>query len=252
MKLFIKKSSIVFVTLILIVVVTLVFRNKSLPEISDESLPQLIQAKWIDLRRFVSISNFRSRMGLDFSGNGETCRSMKHYFNPLRTQEDELTVSQNNGYPPAFSLEGAIPIYTPINGEIISIEDEGDFGEQIYIRSEDYPEFTVRLFHIYLLDGFEEGSEVKAGEQIGNIGEIQNTDIAVTKGSPYDDHFVSYFEVMPDEVFAEYHELGIESREDLILTKEYRDTHPLECNGEQFAENYDLTNSDEFVYINRK
>ena len=217
MKAFIKNSSIVFVTLILIVVVTLVFRNKGLPEIGDEPLPQFIQANWIDLSRIVSISKFRSSMGHDFSGNGETCRSMKHYFNPLRTQEDELTVSQNNGYPPAFSLEGAIPIYTPMSGEIISIEDEGDFGEQI-----------------------------------GNIGEIQNTDIAVTKGSPYDDHFVSYFEVMPDEVFAEYHELGIESREDLILTKEYRDTHPLECNGEQFAENYDLTNSDEFVYINRK
>ncbi len=224
-----------------------------LPElIQADTLPKFIQADWIDLSRIGSISKFRSSSGHDFSGNGETCRSMKHYFNPIRTQEDQNIIDRNKGYPPPFSLDGAIEIYSPVDGKIISVESENsDIGKQVYLRPDNYPEFTIRLFHIFLLDEFKKGSSVKAGERIGSIGRIQNADIAVVKGSPYGRNFISYFEVMTDEIFAKYQALGIKSKNDLILTKEYRDAHPLECNGERFAVNYDQSNSDEFIYINQ-
>ncbi|MDO8591769.1 MAG: peptidoglycan DD-metalloendopeptidase family protein [bacterium] len=217
----------------------------------EDTLPKFIQADWIDISRIGSISKFRSSSGHDFSGNGETCRSMKHYFNALRTSEDETLINNNNGFPPPFSLEGAIPVYSPVDGKIAAVEsDNGDVGQQIYIQPQKYNSYTVRLFHIFLLDGYKKGKSVKAGEQIGNIGKIQNSDIAVSTGGFGSHTFISYFEVMPDSVFAKYQALGIKNREELIITKEYRDAHPLQCNGEQFAQHYDGSNADEFVFIN--
>lgn len=49
---------------------------------------------------------------------------------------------------------------------------------------------------------------------------------------------MSYFQVMPDAIFARYQARGAQSRDDFILTRAYRDTHPLECRGESFAKNY--------------
>lgn len=216
-----------------------------------DKLPKFIQADWIDTSRIGSISKFRSSSGHDFSGNGENCRSMKHYFNALRTAEDETLINNNRGFPPPFSLEGAIPVYSPVDGEIVAVEsDKVDIGQQIYIQPQNYKSFTVRLFHIFLLDGYKKGKSVKAGEQIGNVGRIQNSDIAISTGGLGSHNFVSYFEMMPDSVFAKYQALGIKNREELIITKEYRDAHPLQCNGEQFAQHYDGSNADEFVYIN--
>ncbi|MFZ1682882.1 MAG: hypothetical protein WAU88_02015, partial [Candidatus Zixiibacteriota bacterium] len=46
-------------------------------------------------------------------------------------------------------------------------------------------------------------------------------------------HYISYFNVMTDEVFAVYKERGASSRDDFILSKEYRDAHPVSCNQEK-------------------
>lgn len=216
-----------------------------------DKLSKFIQADWIDISRIGSISKFRSSSGHDFSGNGESCRSMKHYFNALRTSEDETLINNNHGFPPPFSLEGAIPVYSPVDGKIVAVEsDNENIGQQIYIQPQNYKSFTVRLFHVFLLDGYKKNKSVKAGEQIGNVGRIQNSDIAVSVGGLGSHNFISYFEVMSDSVFAKYQALGIKNREELIITKEYRDAHPLQCNGEQFAIHYDGSNTDDFVYIN--
>lgn len=219
--------------------------------VSSDNPPKFIQADWIDISRIGNISKFRSSSGHDFSGNGESCRSMKHYFNALRTSQDETLINNNHGFPPPFSLDGAIPVYSPVDGKIVMVEsDNENVGQQIYIQPQKYSSFTVRLFHIYLLDGYKKGKSVKAGEQIGNVGRIQNSDIAISTGGLGSHSFLSYFEVMPDSVFAKYQALGIKDREELIITKEYRDAHPLQCNGEQFAQHYDGSNADDFVYIN--
>lgn len=227
------------------------YQRLSVKPVDTSNLPRFIQADWIDLSRIGSISKFRSGSGHDFSGNGETCRSMKHYFNVIRTETDQKLVDQYQGFSPPFSLEGAIPIFSPVDGKITAVEEENSqMGQQVYIQPQSYRDYTVRLFHIFLLDGYAKGRTVKAGEKIGHIGRIQNTDIAVNLGGLGGRRFVSYFQVMPDAVFAKYQALGIKSREELIITKEYRDAHPLACNGEQFSQNYD-SESDQFVTINQ-
>lgn len=249
MKIF--KIILIIVCVAVAVVLSLVlYEQYAVRDIDENNLPKIIQADWIDLDSIGRISKFRSGSGHDFSGNGETCRSMKHYFNAKRTNEEEMLISENNGFPPAFSLERAIPISSPVDGEIVAVKtDESGIGEQVYIRPKEYPDFTIRLFHIFPLDGYVEGRKVSAGEQIAHIGRLQNTDIAVSIGGTGSHTLVSYFDVMPDEIFAKYQAVGVENRDQLIITKEYRDTHPFKCKGEQFAENHDAS-GDDFVFIN--
>lgn len=247
-----------FAPLIIIVIATLVIgagvvwflRFRSEGGLSSRAaVPQFIQADFIDLSKISAISKFRSGSGHDFSrGSGETCRSMKHYFNVQRPESAEELINKNRGIPPKPDGKTDIPIYSPVDGKIISIESD-QFGEQFYIRPDSHPNFTVRLFHIYPLSDIKKGIKVKAGQKIGVIGQYQNTDIAITKGWT---NYFSYFEVMPDDIFAKYQALGIKNRDELIISKADRDANPLQCNGEWFTKNYDSDpNSGNFVYLTR-
>ena len=214
--------------------------------------PQFIQADFIDLSRIDSISKFRSGSGHDFSkGKGETCRSMKHYFNTKFSEDGQKLRDANNNIPPGPDGVTDISIFSPVDGKIISVQKEKmPIGEQIYIRPDSKPTVTIRLFHIYLDDGFAKGTKVKAGEKIGKIGQYSNTDIALEKrGSG----FLSYFDAMPDSLFVKYQARGVKERSDLIYSKEYRDANPLQCNGENFAINTDGDpNSGNFVTLSGK
>ncbi len=218
--------------------------NQATPE---NAQPQFIQSDFIDLTNVYAISKFRSGSGHDFSqSSGENCRSMKHYFNARRTNEIEQLINQNRGMAPAPDGKTDTSIYSPINGKIIAIEaDQMPIGEQIYIRPSAYPQFTIRLFHVYPMAEIKTGAEVRAGQKIGVIGRYQNTDIAVVKGWS---NYVSYFEVMPDKLFSKYQKLGIKNRDELIISKAERDANPLQCNGEWFAQNYE-NDPDTFVYL---
>ena len=219
------------------------------PSTGTDSLPQFIEADFIDLDKIYSISKFRSGSGHDFSGNGETCRSMKHYFNTQDTREKMLAYDRGNGIPPKPDGINDINIYSPVDGEIVAVKSEQmPIGEQVYIRPESYPNHTVRLFHIYLESGMKDGSQVSAGQKIGVISQYQNTDIAITVGK-FSRNFVSYFDVMPDRLFAEYRERGVKSRDELIITKEARDADPLRCNGEMFAREKNDTDPRDFIFL---
>ena len=225
--------------------------STSEPALEDTALPKFIQADFIDLEKIAAISKFRSGSGHDFSrGSGETCRSMKHYFNVWRTEQAEQLINQNKGFPPPPDGKTDIPIYSPVDGKIIDIASEQvDIGQQLYIRPEAYPAFTVRLFHVYPSSNIKNGMQVTAGQKIGVIGQYQNTDVAITKNR---NTYLSYFEVMPDNLFAKYQALGIGDRSELIITKAERDADPLQCNGEWFAKNYDSDpNFKNFVYLKR-
>jgi len=221
------------------------------PEKTSGNIPQFIQADFIDLDRIATISKFRSNSGHDFSqGTGETCRSMKHYFNIAYSDESGRAWAANNGVPPAPDGKNDIKIYSPVDGKIVTIQKEQSVGEQIYIRPDSSPEYTIRLFHVYKQEGIKKGKKVKAGEQIGVIGRYQNTDIAIQTGGGFKSNFISYFQAMPDSIFANYIARGAKSREQFMITKEYRDAHPLECNGEQFDGNYDNHQTEEnFVFL---
>ena len=224
------------------------YRNKA---IDENDLPRFIQSDFIDLDKIYSISKFRSGSGHDFSDNTETCRSMKHYFNTQSTSEGEEERNENNGFPKPPTQSKAIDIFSPVDGKIVKIEeDQTSVGKQVYIVPDKATNFKVRLFHIYLLPGIDKGSKIKAGQKIGEIGIYQNTDIAVEIRTGMSRKFASYFQVMPDEVFAKYQARGVKSRDQFIFTKEKRDANPLSCNGELFTKNYDSgENNDHFVFL---
>ncbi|MBI2589479.1 hypothetical protein HYW32_00380 [Candidatus Berkelbacteria bacterium] len=212
--------------------------------------PQFIQADFIDLDKIYSISKFRSGAGHDFSGNGEKCRSMKHYFNVQDSSEKFAVWDKNNGLPPPPVAGSAIDIFSPVDGKIVKVEvEQTPIGQQVYISPEKASEFTVRLFHIYLLPEIKKGSQVKAGQKIGEIGKYQNTDIAISTGL-IGRTFISYFQALPENIFVKYQARGVVSRNELIITKEQRDAQPLQCNGEQFAKKYDsIAPEANYVYL---
>ncbi len=241
----------------IIVVIAGVFVYRTLREkaglgvkVDVNNPPQFIQADFIDLSKIYSISKYRSGEGHDFSGNGETCRSMKHYFTP----QVDVTIkpeksADGRSLPPQPDGQHDIDIFSPVDGKITDIQSERmPIGEQIYIEPTNAKDFTVRLFHIYKVDGIKKGMTVKAGQKIGVISGYSATDISV-EGGRY--QFVSYFQVMPDSLFANYQKRGAQSRSDFIFSKEYRDAHPIPCNqddkGDQafyYPEGYDYDADD--------
>ena len=246
-----KKIIVWSIGLILVVVAVFLFLVKPSAKTESGSIPKLIQADFIDLSKIYSISKFRSGSGHDFSGNGETCRSMKHYFNTQWTTEGQKMREANNNLPPSPDGVNDVAIYSPVDGEITGIATEKmPIGVQIYIKPNSDPDYTIRLFHIYTNDGIKKGSKLTAGREIGKISQYSNTDIAIMKRSLAREQYFSYFEMMPDDLFAKYIARGVTKRDDLILSKEYRDSHPLECNGEQFSQNYDSdSSSGNFSYL---
>lgn len=218
--------------------------SSSVSDFDENNLPKFVKADFIDLDRIERISKFRSGQGHDFSqGTGESCRSMKHYYHPPNFN--------GNIDPKTYTPEEPfINIYSPVNGTVQSIEKEQfPIGVQIYLKPNDYPQFIVRLFHIYLKDGLKSGDKVSAGGKLGYIGATLGTDVAINVRSIGGQKFFSYFQVISDEVFQKYKQRGANTINDFIITKEYRDANPLKCNGESFAENYSDNLSD-FVQLN--
>ena len=215
--------------------------------------PKFIQHDFVDLSKFGAISKFRSGSGHDFSSGNESCRSMKHYYTPAYTAADlkllqQQPTTQGRQLPPAPTPDTAIAIYSPVDGEIIDMQDEHfPVGKQVFIVPDAAKGYQIRIFHVYPLDGIAKGSHVTAGQHIGDISRASSTDISVQAGR-LNGTYISYFDVMPDDIFANYQALGISSRTDVIFSKEFRDAHPFACNGEEFAKNYE--DADQEILIN--
>ncbi len=198
----------------------------------ENAIPRdLITAQFIDIDRIYAISQFRSGAGHDYSHgawNGETCRSMKHYFNLGRYQSGGRPV---RSIPTA--TEPNITIYAPFDGRITSASSE-HLGTQVHIRSARYPSYTARIFHTDLLPGLRVGSTVTSGQLIGTIGPKDGTDFALEANAFPTGRtiYISYFAAMTDEVFAPFAQKGFR-REDFIISKAYRDAHPFTCGGMQ-------------------
>lgn len=207
--------------------------------VDPNNLPKFIQADFIDLSKVFSISRFRSGAGHDFSdGSMKSCSSMKHYYGP---QGDAFTHKDSNGLTPPPDGSTDTNIFSPVDGTITQITSERTpIGRQIYIRPDSHPGFTIRLFHIYTVPGIEVNSKVKAGQKIGVIGRWATTDISVEYATKTGkgNRFVSYFDVMPDSVFAAYLARGATSRDNFIITQGYREVNPLQCESEQAGGNF--------------
>lgn len=212
----------------------------------------LVTANPVEFDKIYAISKFRSASGHDYSNtwDGESCRSMKHYFNIGRSSSGTTMPVRSQPSPGAPNIK----IFAPFDGTISDVTSEQTpIGKQVHIRSKNFPSFYVRLFHIDLLPGLATGSKVKSSEQIGTIGPKDGTDVSVEANvlfkGPVD---LSVFEVMTDYAFAPYAKAGYK-REDFILSREYRDSNPLKCagghNNESFMREGDYDFSADFVFL---
>ncbi len=211
----------------------------------------LVTASPLEFDKIYSISKFRSEAGHDYSlgaWDGETCRSMKNYFNIDRSDPENPYV---RSLPTPDNPN--VNIFTPFDGTIGRVEPGGPPGQGFQIRSKYFPNFYVRFGHIDLLPSLHFGSQVKSGQQVGTIGPKDGADVSIEglalfSGSIY----ISAFEVMTDQAFAPYAKAGYK-RSDFIISREYRDAHPLKCGvGDKPQEfnydaNYDRHSDSDFV-----
>ncbi len=180
--------------------------------------PRFVDVNYIDFDRVYKISKFRSAVGHDYSDDDEKCRSMKHYF----------WLNGSTGWETAR-------IYAPVNGTVVWRFEEF-LGTQIWIRSQEYPDFQFGIFHLLLADStLAEGRRVSAGELLGtHISSRTYSDIAVAVITPFQRKLISYFDVMTDGLFQRYQTRGLAGRSDAIISKAERDAHPFTCSGETF------------------
>lgn len=209
------------------------------PFFNQKVVPKIITSNFIDLDRVYEISKYRSGAGHDYASDGETCRSMKHYFNHgtygVRTKP---TASEPN-----------INIYAPFNGIMLGGTKE-HVGTQVQIVSIRNPLYDVRFFHIDIEPSLHFGSYVRSGQKIGIIGPRDGTDVSLeSSGTGPGQHTASVFLGMTDEAFAPYAKMGF-IREDFIISKEYRDAHPFACEKDrEFKHTSDHDRREDLVYL---
>ena len=195
-------------------------------DLDARGVPKLISHDYIELATIARISRFRSGFGHDYSDDAESCRSMKHYFQP-RADVDW----------------GAVAISSPVAGTIRTVRSEQTFGLQVQLTHNDYPAITVILFHVRPDAELIPGSIVQAGQRLGtHIGSQTMSDVAIRVDTPKGARFVSYFDAMTDALFQTYSARGVASRSAMIVTAAERDASPLSCMGEQFLDVGSLPN----------
>ncbi len=222
------------------------YMRMSFTPVDTDNPPQFIQADFVELDKVYSISKFRSGVGHDFSGSGETCRSMKHYFATVDVNQPNYKMYKDmemKDWP--HPVEGVdATIFSPVDGYILGVthqKEKGWAGDEIKVLPSAQSNVVIRLMHVTPInDDIKLGTKVTAGQKIGLVLANQSFDIAISSMSPFRENYISYFAAMSDEVFAKYQARGATSRDDFILTKEEVDAHPWQCieGTEQFAESY--------------
>lgn len=225
--------------------------------------PKFLQADFLDLDKVAAITKFRSGWGHNYAGNGETCRSMKHEFqfketsaqSAIRQKEVELQksgVKITNEIATDLKRNAAsvrdeslsTPFYSPVDGWVTGTGESSGVGNMIEIMPDNAPQWRIKMYHVWIDPSIHLFSHLKAGQVIGkSYMDIGWGDIAIHYRFVGGERLVSYFQVLPDNLFEKYKARGVKSRDDLIISKEFRDAHPLEClnnRGEtsDYAKNY--------------
>jgi hypothetical protein len=215
--------------------------------IDPQNAPAFVTANPVDISQYGGVSKFRSAVGHDFSGGGESCRSMKHYYLP---KVNEGRTDDPASIPKTIDPATNLPAFSPVTGEVTAIvAEQHPLGKQIYLRPTGQESYTVRLFHVYPLDTVTVGAKVTAGERIGSLLPWQQTDISVSVMTLTGSQFISVFDVMDDTTLATYKDRGAEGTTDFIISRETRDANPLTCDGEAFADK-DTFTGDHWFFFN--
>jgi hypothetical protein len=193
--------------------------NNDIWDIDKDGIPKFANTNYIELSKIYRITKFRSSFGHDYSDAFESCRSMKHYFEP-KSEIDWTTVK----------------IFSPVTGVITRVEQEWA-GTKLEIASADYPAFRISIFHINPQGSRNINDTIPEGTLLGtHIGSMTDSDISVIVNDPTRrGRMVSWFDVITDDVFNEYVAHGVSSRSDMIILKSLRDANPLTCSGDVFT-----------------
>ena len=197
-------------------------------DVTALGIPRFVESNHVELARIERISRFRSGVGHDYSDAFETCRSMKHYFQPSNTVD-----------------WATLKIWSPVTGTIMSVDPERlpGGGVQIRIQARDFAAFQLMLFHVRTNAFLSAGDAVRAGQLLGtHAGSQTLSDIAVGVNTPQGWKLLSLFDVMTDAAFASYQARGVATRSDLIISQASRDNDALSCPGDRFAGPGKLTN----------
>jgi len=215
-------------------------------DLDTKNIPQFVEKDFTQLSKIEKISKFRSGFGHSYTDGNETCRSMKHYYNPFQE----------------FRNNNMVEIYSPVDGIITSVVNDGHGAsiglnnKEIQIKPDDQPAFIFILFHCDIISvAIASGKRVQAGELLGYgrlyYDDLQqyvtSFDIAVSVNTPAGMRLISYFDVLTDQVFNEYVSRGANARSDFVITREARDASPLQCNGETFL---NIGNLENWVTLN--
>ncbi len=188
-----------------------------------EKPPQFVTHNFINLEHVKRISKFRGAHGHSYAyDDDETCRTMKHYliFTNEQKSYDGTAVREETTY------------YAPVDGELgdIRYSRRNPDDALLHLMSREYPSVLFRFHHIDPVESLSEGDTVEAGDVIGHVALTDASgEIAVYQYWDNASQHISFFDIASDEVFQEYRDRGIESRDELILTEEQRDAEPLEC-----------------------
>jgi len=188
-------------------------------DIDRDGIPKFVATNYIELDPIYRISKFRSSIGHDYADAFESCRSLKHYFEP-KVDADW----------------SAIKVFSPVAGTITRVDMEWA-GTKLEIASDDYPAFRFSIFHINEASPHQLNDHVDEGQQLGtHIGSQTMSDIAViVNETTRQGKMISYFDVITDDVFADYMARGVQTRDELIIPKLTRDESPLTCQGDTFT-----------------
>ena len=205
------------------------------PPVDPANPPRIAVNNFIDLAPYISITKLRSAYGHDYTfgddehdPTGQSCRSMKHYF-------DAYTLDQRwSGNFGSYDTKGTVKFYAPADGTIRDLMPSSSSAGPEYqftIQSSEYPRLAFIFHHVDLLENLQNGGTVVAGQHLGYIARFNGQAEIVTYVvlGPGTSEYISFFDVMSDEVFAEYQARGISSRSQMSITKEARDASPIPC-----------------------
>ena len=195
--------------------------------------PKVATHNFIDLEPFIRITKIRSAYGHNYNygspeydPTGVSCSSMKHYFDAYNSDQ---RWSGNFG---SYDTRGVVKFYSPVDGDlyqVITNEIEQGTEYQFYISPTNYQKLVFTFHHVDLLEEFVDGGSVTAGQHLGYIirpngqGEIA---VAISGDKT---EYISFFDVMTDEVFAEYQGRGIMNRAQMTIPKQERVANPIPC-----------------------
>ena len=224
------------------------------PTIDPANPPKVATHNFIDLEPFIRITKIRAVYGHNYNygspeydPTGASCSSMKHYF-------DAYTTDQRwGGNFGSYDTSGIVKFYSPVDGDLYSIitnEIEQGTEYQFYLSPTGYQNLMFTFHHVDLLEEFINGGSVTAGQHIGYIIRPNGQgEIATMISGGGITEYISFFDVMSDEVFAEYQARGITSRAQMTISKEERAANPIPCNmGDDMGGKFYSASGDEAAF----